>query len=393
MKNIIYLQSGGPTSAINASFYGVIKYFQEHEEIGRLLGAHFGLQGLIDDDLIEISKTKDYSALENIPGAILGSARIKLDEEKNKEVYSKIVETLIKYDIDYLLFNGGNDSMDSASKLNSYFRRNGLKTRVFGIPKTIDNDLVITDHTPGFGSAVSYINKTIMEISLDISSYKKGRVTIIELMGRDAGWLCASSCLSSDYGLGPDLIYVPEVVFDKTQFIKQVKSIYETKGRVLVCVSEALKDANREYIFADNTHVDSFGHKQLGSVSKNLCDLISRELHYSTRHIEFNLMQRCASHLSSSKDIKEAEECGYHAVKFALEGKEGGVIMVRNDDSSVTYSYADLDKLANEVKLMPRDFLNKEGNNVSEKGKAYFEYFKDDSIEIPLVKELMPKNN
>jgi 6-phosphofructokinase 1 len=283
--------------------------------------------------------------------------------------------------------------MDSASKLNSYFRRIGFKTRVFGIPKTIDNDLVLTDHTPGFGSAVNYINKTIMEISLDIASYKKGRVTIIELMGRDAGWLCASSCLSSDYGLGPDLIYVPEVVFDKTKFIKQVKSIYETKGRVLVCVSEALKDSNREYIFADNTHVDAFGHKQLGSVSKNLCDLISRELHYSTRHIEFNLMQRCASHLSSLKDIDEAKECGYHAVKFALEGKEGGVVMIRNEDSSITYSYANLDKLANEVKLMPRDFLNEEGNNVSEKGKAYLNYFKDDSIELPLIKELMRKNN
>jgi 6-phosphofructokinase 1 len=274
--------------------------------------------------------------------------------------------------------------------LNIFFREKGIKTRVFGIPKTIDNDLEETDHTPGFGSAVSYINKSIMEISLDIASYKKGRVTIIELMGRDAGWLCASSCLSQEYGLGPDLIYVPEVAFDKDKFLKKVKSIYEEKGRCLVCVSEALKDANREYIFADNTHVDSFGHKQLGSVSKNLCDLISRDLHYSTRHIEFNLMQRCASHISSKKDIDEAINCGYYATKFAFEGKEGGVIMIRNNDNTISYSFTDLNKLANEVKLMPRDFLNEEGNNISEKGRAYFEIFKEDDIVLPVIDELMP---
>jgi 6-phosphofructokinase 1 len=390
MKNIIYLQSGGPTSAINSSFLGVIKFFQENKEVGKLYGSHFGLQGLIDDDLVEISKSKDYSALKKLPGAILGSARIKLNNDYNDDIHARILDTIQKHDIDYLLFNGGNDSMDTANKLNIFFREKGIKTRVFGIPKTIDNDLEETDHTPGFGSAVSYINKTIMEISLDIASYKKGRVTIIELMGRDAGWLCASSCLSQEYGLGPDLIYVPEVAFDKDKFLKKVKSIYDEKGRCLVCVSEALKDANREYIFADNTHVDSFGHKQLGSVSKNLCDLISRDLHYSTRHIEFNLMQRCASHISSKKDIDEAINCGYYATKFAFEGKEGGVIMVRNNDNTISYSFADLNKLANEVKLMPRDFLNEEGNNISEKGRAYFEIFKEDDIVLPVIDELMP---
>jgi 6-phosphofructokinase 1 len=328
--------------------------------------------------------------LKELPGAILGSARIKLNNDYNDDIHARILDTIQKHDIDYLLFNGGNDSMDTANKLNIFFREKGIKTRVFGIPKTIDNDLEETDHTPGFGSAVSYINKSIMEISLDIASYKKGRVTIIELMGRDAGWLCASSCLSQEYGLGPDLIYVPEVAFDKDKFLKKVKSIYDEKGRCLVCVSEALKDVNREYIFADNTHVDSFGHKQLGSVSKNLCDLISRDLHYSTRHIEFNLMQRCASHISSKKDIDEAINCGYYATKFAFEGKEGGVIMVRNNDNTISYSFADLNKLANEVKLMPRDFLNEEGNNISEKGRAYFEIFKEDDIVLPVIDELMP---
>lgn len=378
MNNAVYLQSGGPTSVINSSFYGVILEYQKTDKIDALYGSKFGIEGLIKDDLIEIEKDKDYSFLTSLPGAILGSARIKLDQEDD---YKKILHTIKKYSIKYIYVNGGNDSMDTAERLNKFFIKEKVDCIVEGIVKTIDNDLFESDFTPGFASAVNYINKTIMEISIDINSYKKGRVTIVEMMGRDTGWLCASSVISQEYGLGPDLIYVPEVNFSKDDFLRNVDRIYKKKGRVLVCVSEALKDSYGNYIFCDDNNLDSFGHKQLGSVSKNLCDLVKNFLHYSTRHIELNLMQRCAAHIHSDKDVEWATNCGAKAVSYSLE-KKSGVVVIKSHNKKIEYQLVDFSKVANKVKMMPRSFINKDRNGITEIGKEYFDLFKDEKIKI-----------
>lgn len=382
MNNAVYLQSGGPTSVINSSFYGVISQFQKENKIDHLYGAKYGISGLINDQLIEISRKKDYSYLTKLPGAILGSARIKLT--CSCEAIEKILSTIENYSIKYVFVNGGNDSMDTGMVLNKVFKERNIDCVVVGIIKTIDNDLYQTDFTPGFASAVNYIVRSIMEISFDVRSYQKGRVTVIETMGRDTGWLCASSSIAQDYDLGPDLIYVPETSFSEEKFIQDVERIYKEKGRVLVCVSEALKDENGNYIFCDDCNLDSFGHIQLGSVGISLCKLIKNKLHYSTRHIELNLMQRCSSHISNKNDIKWAKLCGVNAVKYALK-KQSGVVVIKIKDHKFSYELVDFEKVANKVKEMPRDFINKEGNGISNKGKEYFSYFKDDSIylEIP----------
>lgn len=385
MKNAIYLQGGGPTSVINSSFYGVIKMFQKNDGIDTLYGSKFGLNGLINDDLILIDKNKDYSFLKNVPGAILGSSRIKLKNEFD-EIYYQILETLKKHNIRYIFINGGNDTMDCGKCLTNFFNKIKYDCLVVGICKTIDNDLMENDFSPGFASAVSYITRTIMEISLDTKSYKKGRVTIVETMGRDAGWLCASTCISQEYGLGPDLIYVPEATFSLEQFIQDVDEIYKNQKRVLVCVSEALKDKNGDYVFAKESQKDSFGHIQLGSVSKNLCDLVEKKLHYSTRSIELNLMQRCASLLANKQDIEIAISCGEKAFAFALNNNSG-VVCVKDENGNIIYSIKPFEKVANKVRLMPKEYINEKQNGISLEGRKYFDKFKVDELKFDIPEE------
>lgn len=384
MKNAVYLQSGGPTAVINSSFYGVIKSYQENQGIDVLYGSRFGLQGLIEDNLIEINKEKDYSSLTKIPGAILGSARLRLKDEFDP-LLDQILEVVKKHDIHYIYCNGGNDSMDTGDKLTKFFKRVNYPCTVVGICKTIDNDLCENDFSPGFASAVNYIVKSTMEIALDLKAYKKGRVTIVETMGRDAGWLAASSSLANRYNLGPDLIYVPECSFKKEEFLEDIKRIYQEKGKVFIVVSEALKDENGEYLFADTNNLDSFGHIQLGSISMKLCDLVKHELGINTRHIEYNLMQRCASHIASQNDITWAFSCGYNAVKFSLENKVGVVSIKKKEE--VTYQLVPFEKVANHIRHMPRNYMNERGNFVSQKGEEYFKTFIDDSLKIDIPEE------
>lgn len=384
MKNAVYLQSGGPTAVINSSFYGVIKAYQESQGIDVLYGSRFGLQGLIEDDLIEINKGKDYSSLTKIPGAILGSARLKLKNEFDP-LLDQILEVVKKHDIHYIYCNGGNDSMDTGDKLTKFFKRVNYPCTVVGICKTIDNDLCENDFSPGFASAVNYIVKSTMEIALDLKAYKKGRVTIIETMGRDAGWLAASSYLANEYNLGPDLIYVPECSFNIDEFLDDVRRIYQEKGKVLVVVSEALKDSNGDYLFADKDNLDTFGHVQLGSISMKLCDLVKRELKINTRYIEYNLMQRCAAHLQNPKDVEWAYNCGLKAVEYALNNQEGVVSLVKKDD--VEYHLTPLNQVANNIRHMPRSYMNERGNYVSEKAREYFSLFFDPTLEISIPEE------
>ena len=384
MNNVIYFQSGGPTSVINTSLYGAIKAFQESDKIEKFYGSKYGIEGILNEDLIEIDSKEDYSSLLKIPSAVLGSSRKKIDFN-DQHLMNKIIEVLKKYSIKYILVNGGNDSMDTANKLKKYFTSINFPCHVIGVCKTVDNDLEEMDFTPGFASAVNYIVKTVMEINLDTRVYKKGRVTIIETMGRDAGWLCLSSSIANDYNLGPDLIYLPERPFSVEQFIEDVKKVYEKKQRVLVCVSEALKDENGNYLFCDKNNVDAFGHFLLGSNSRKLCDLVELKLGYKTRNIELNLMQRCSSLLINKLDSEVAYNCGYHAIKFALDNLDGVVCVKFNDQ--ITYTLTSFDKVANLVKHVPLSFINEEGNGVSQVGKDYLKIFKDDSLkfEIPTI--------
>lgn len=380
MSNALYFQSGGPTAVINASFYGVIEACSKTEEIGTLYASRFGLKGVLNDDLIEISKDiEQYKEVPYLNGAIIGTARLQLKDPKKDENYQKVYETCVKHDIKYVFVNGGNDSMDTADKLNKYFKKIGYDAKVVGVPKTIDNDLVMTDHCPGFGSAVKYVVRTMMELYLDINAFNPGRVTVVEIMGRDAGWLAASSVGASIWGAGPDLIYVSEVAFDIDNFIADVKRVYEEKGRVLIAVSEALKDKDGNYHACD-AELDSFGHVQLGSISKWLTNLVQAKLGYKTRNIEFSLVQRAACHIQSAQDRKEAIMVGKKAVQYALKGKVGMVAIERKegDKYAPKFKRVPLSKVANAIKHMPREYINEAGNYINDSYLDYIRPFLDE---------------
>lgn len=389
MKNALYFQSGGPTAVINSSFYGVIEAYCNTNKIDTLYGSRYGLEGVIKGDLVPIKKDLNlYKEIKDLSGAILGTARrcLKGDDDIG---YTKVLETCKKFNIGYVFVNGGNDSMDTADKLNKYFLKIGFDCIVVGIPKTIDNDLVLTDHCPGFGSGVKFVTRSVMEIFLDVNAFNPGKVTIVEIMGRDAGWLAASSVAASKFGLGPDLIYLPEKPFDIESFLNDIKTVYEKKKRVLVCVSEALKDKDGKYISVSDS-LDSFGHVQLGSVSKYLITLVKDRLGYGTRNIEFSLSQRCACHLQSKNDKLEAIEAGKKAVEFALENKRGMVAIIRDSSKpyKVHYELVELSKVANAVKHFPVEYINEKGNYVNDSYLEYISPFLDED-EIKIESGLM----
>jgi 6-phosphofructokinase 1 len=387
MKNGVYLQSGGPTAVINSSFFGVIKAcFEEQEKIHHLYGSRYGIDGLINDHLVLLDQDLSYyEKMLDLDGALLGSARIRLHE--NDERFSDIVKTINKYHIGYIFINGGNDSMDTADKLNKYFQKNHIDCVVMGIPKTVDNDLVLTDHTPGFGSSCKYVVKTIMDLSLDLDSYKKGKVTICEIMGRDAGWLTGATYFNKKIGLGPDLIYLPENIFDKEKFLQDVMRVYQEKNKVFICIAESLKDKHGDYIFAQKT-LDSFNHVQLGNLCKYLCDLVQERLNLPTRAIELSLMQRCSSYIKSKIDVQEAIQVGYLSVKYALKHKIGMVAIIRDDTPNyqVHYDVVPLDKVANAAKAIPNIYFNQDGS-LNDKFISYIYPFLDyDEIKVDKIK-------
>lgn len=345
--NYVICQSGGPTSVINASLYGVLKNAKS-----KVYGARYGITGIINDNLIDLSEY-DYEGLQYTPSAFLGSARYNLSKEED---YQKIVKNCLKYNIKYILINGGNDSMDTVDKLANYFKTNSIDINVMGIPKTIDNDLAVTDHSPGYGSAIKFIANTVSQIKLDTSSYEKGRVTIVEIMGRDAGWLAAGSKLASLVGNGPDLIYLPEVSFDKEQFLSDVKKIYEKNKKVLVCVSEGIKNKEGKYLlreFLTEENNDVFGHLQLGGCADVLSKLVCKELKYPVRTVILELPQRCSVQLASLTDIKEAIECGKKAVEEVITETGKVVIMNRVSEYKINYESVEVNKIANLVKAFP----------------------------------------
>ena len=354
MSTLLVGESGGPTSVINSSLMGVVEEAKKH--FNKVYGLRYGIEGIINEDFIEIND--DISL---IPGAYLGSVRFKLTDE-----YERILDVFKKYDVRYFVYIGGNDSMDTCNKIDKYLKSVGYECCVIGVPKTIDNDLVLTDHAPGYGSAAKYIATTFEEIYLDTNSYKEGRVTIVEVMGRDAGWLTASSSIAKLNGMGPDLIYLPENTFDLDKFLEDVKTIYDKKKKVLIAVSEGIKDKDNNYIlkYRSFNNDDAFGHLQLGGVALILCEIVSDKLGYPVRAIELNLPQRCSMHLASLTDIIEAHNCGVYAVKAMLDEKSGYMVCL-ND-----YSLKPLDDIATKVKYFPKKWIIN-GNDISE---DYYDY-------------------
>ena len=375
--NAVVGQSGGPTAAINATLAGVIRGAINAEEIGTLYGMRNGIEGFLEENIINLSEIFDsegkLKTLETTPAAALGSCRKKMKSpEDDPKTYEKLIEIFKKYDIRYFFYIGGNDSMDTVSKLSAFAAEHDYEMRVVGVPKTIDNDLTATDHTPGFGSAAKYVAITMKEILRDVSVYQMKAVTIVEIMGRDAGWLTASAALTKlSGGRSADLIYLPEVAFDPEEFLTSIKEIQKDHPAVLVAVSEGIKFADGRYVGEGlgGRKVDAFGHVALSGAGKVLEELVKEQIGCKVRSIELNLPQRCASHIASLTDITESVGVGSAAVSAAVEGTTGVMMTINRvggEEYSVYYSSADISKIANEVKRVPREYINAEGNGITD---------------------------
>lgn len=378
--NIAAAQSGGPTCAINASLVGVFSEALKTPQIDAVFGSINGIEGIINDDLVDLKRmirtNEDMELLKQTPSTILGSCRYKLPDietEGAEELYQKIISCLDRHRIEAFFYIGGNDSMDTVEKLSKYALDIGSKIRFVGIPKTIDNDLPVTDHTPGFGSAAKYVNVTVQEIIRDSSVYSIDSVTIIEIMGRHAGWLAASTCvLRTNDEIAPHLIYLPESDFDADRFLEDVRAERAKHKAVIAVVSEGIK---LEAGGMRSGMVDNFGHEYLSGVGKVLENLVRTEIGCKVRSIELNVMQRCSSHICSAVDISEAERIGAAAVRAAMEGKTGvTMVFKRLSDKPyvVTIEPADTSLLANKEKLFPKEWITASKNQVSEEAVKYF---------------------
>lgn len=377
--NMIIGQSGGPTAVINSSLAGA---FEAAKAAGvkKIYGMHYGIEGFLNENIIDLKKelkdSADVSLLRRTPSAFLGSCRYKLPKiEGNEDVYEKIFSIMEKYDIQYFLYNGGNDSMDTVKMLSDYAEQHGKTQKFMGIPKTIDNDLPITDHCPGFGSAAKYIATTLKEVIADAECYGPYRTSalIVEIMGRHAGWLTAAAALG---GNKPDLIYLPEVSFDPKDFVKKVKEITKKKSSVVIAVSEGIKLANGEFVSAQGADAkkDAFGHTQLSGVGDYLANMLTAEAGIKARAIEFSTMQRCATHVVSKTDSDEAYNAGYMAAQKALEGCTGEMVVIKVESRApyvTSYSTFDIHEVANVERTVPLEWITNDGTHVSDEFIEY----------------------
>ena len=380
--NVIVGQSGGPTAVINSSLAGVYKTAKDRGA-KRVFGMLHGIQGLLEERYVDLSEhinnDLDIELLKRTPSAYLGSCRYKLPEIcEDQEIYKKIFSILEKLEVEYFFYIGGNDSMDTIKKLSDYSILNGSKIRFMGVPKTIDNDLAATDHTPGYGSAAKYIGSITKEVIRDGLVYDQQNVTLLEIMGRNAGWLTGAAALAKCEDCeGPDMIFLPEIPFDVDTFMKKAEDLHKRKKSVVVAISEGVKMADGRYVceLTDSIdYVDAFGHKQLTGTARYLAEKISREVGCKTRAIEFNSLQRSASHIVSRVDITEAFQVGGAAVKAAFEGETGKMLILKrvSDDPyiCVTDIY-DVHKVANVEKKVPREWINEAGDYVTEEFVSY----------------------
>ncbi len=378
-RNVIVGQSGGPTAAINSSLAGVYRTAIDRGA-NKVYGMLHGVQGLLEEKYLDLSdhiKTElDVELLKRTPAAFLGSCRYKLPGiHEDKTVYEKIFTILDKLDIEAFIYIGGNDSMDTIKKLSDYAILTGHETRFIGCPKTIDNDLALTDHTPGYGSAAKYIGTSMKEIIRDsfCLEHPKGIVTIVEIMGRNAGWLTGAAALSKGEDCeGPDLIYLPELPFDIQKFRSNVEKLLKEKTSIVVAVSEGIRTPEGKYICElarDVNYVDAFGHKQLSGTAAYLASFVAGELGCKTRAIEFSTLQRAGSHLASRVDILEAYQVGGAAVKAADEGDSGQMVVLQrisDDPYQCNTALKNVHKIANDEKCVPREWINKDGTYITQ---------------------------
>ena len=383
-RNVIVGQSGGPTAAINSSLAGVYRTAMDRG-YKKVYGMIHGVQGLMEGRYVDLSdhiqSGLDIELLKRTPSAYLGSCRYKLPEIfENKEVYEKIFEILNKLEIDCFIYIGGNDSMDTIKKLSDYAIISGSPIRFVGCPKTIDNDLALTDHTPGYGSAAKYIGTSVKEIIRDSWSLEttSGQVIIVEVMGRNAGWLTGATALAKGEDCdGPDAIYLPELPFDMDAFIKKIKGLLKTKASVVVAVSEGIRTKDGKYISELGStieYVDAFGHKQLTGTARYLCDVVAKECGCKTRPIELSTLQRAASHCASRVDTLEAYEVGGAAMKAADEGDSGKMVVIErlsDDPYQAGTEVKDVHKIANDERVVPREWINKDGTYVTNEFITY----------------------
>ena len=371
MKNLkgalMFGQSGGPTSVINASAAGVFLEALEQENITEIYGAEHGIRGILEEKFFDIRKEdkKELELLKNTPSSALGSVRYKLKSvDVDDTDYKRILEVFKKYNIRYFFYNGGNDSMDTCNKIIKYLQSQNYECNIIGVPKTIDNDLFGTDHCPGYGSAAKYVATTMMELYLDTHVYDTGMVTVVEVMGRNAGWLTAAASLASLKGLGPDLIYLPEQPFSIEGFLEDVERVAKEKqNKVIAVISEGIKDKDGHLIseYLSSKAKDSFGHAQLGGTAAVLAGMVSEKLHIKVRPIEFSLMQRCGAHVGSGTDIEEAFMAGRMAVRYACEGEtDKMVVFVRDENSKdyhIEYKLLPVEFAANTEKTIPAEWI------------------------------------
>ena len=400
MKNIIVGESGGPTAVINSSVAGVYKKAKELG-INKVYGMVYGIEGFLKENIIDLddylSNEENYELLKRTPAAFLGSCRYKLPQiEGNEDVYEKIFTILEKYEIDALFYIGGNDSMDTIKMLSDYAKEHNKSQKFMGIPKTIDNDLPITDHCPGYGSAAKYIATSIKEIIRDNSSFDKTRQTIcvVEIMGRHAGWLTAAAALAKgEDSEGVDAIYLPENDFDLDKFLTNVKKLIEKKASIVIAVSEGLKTSDGKFICeldSSDRKVDAFGHKQLSGCAATLANIIAKETGLKTRAIEFSTLQRAATHIASLTDINEAEMVGMKAVEEANKGNTGMMVIIeRNDGYQITTSTYDIHNIANVEKKVPLEWIDLENNMMKEEFINYAKPLIQGEL-LPIFKDGLP---
>ena len=388
-RNLIVGQSGGPTAVINASLAGVIDYALGRYEIDNIYGMINGIEGLLNDNLINIgelfyNKPQSLDRLKMTPAMYLGSCRLKLT---NNEQLENIVEILKKYNIGYFVYIGGNDSMDTVKKLADYTKKKGIDIKVVGVPKTIDNDLDGIDHSPGFGSAAKCVATAVRNVTYDTSIYNIKSVHIIETMGRNAGWLAASSVLARDVNsTAPHLIYLPERVFSVEQFVEDVKAVLERLNSVIVVVSEGIKDKDGEYICARADYVDEFGHAKMGGTANYLKDVVEKEIGCKVRALELSVLQRSSGHLTAQTDMDEAFNLGVYATKIAIEGQTGVFSSLQRLSSrpySVKYFAQNIDVVANVEKTVPLEWINEEGNYVTQEMVDYLKPLTTGVVQLP----------
>ena len=373
-------QSGGPSSVINSSCYGAIKAGLDSDVITKVYGAANGIVGVLNDRLYVMDEEDpdELALMQYTPSSALGSCRYKIaDPDVDDTDYKKILEIFKKYDVRYFFYNGGNDSMDTCNKISKYMKKVGYDCHVMGIPKTIDNDLFGTDHCPGFSSAAKYIATSLVEVYQDAHVYDKGQVTIVEIMGRHAGWLAGAASLAKVTGYGPDLIYLPEVDFKMDEFIEDVKAIWDANKNVLVAVSEGIHYADGTFVSeAKTSATDGFGHAQLGGLAAKLGDVVKQNIEgVKVRPIELSLLQRCGAHLASQTDIDEAFMAGQAAVNCAIAGETDYMVAFKCTRDENGYKceteLLPLDKVANYEKKVPVEWINARGNNVTDEYIKY----------------------